>query len=121
MAEEKKKIETREEKAKRLHDRDINDIRTVIAIPEGRRLFWRILEYGRLWRADFQESVKLLYFEQGKKNTASIFLNDLLEAKSDVFIQMQREHASEAKREELEDDKRREKKEENILELNPDD
>lgn len=107
--------EKKAEKAKRRRERDLNDIRAIVAMPEGRRFFWRVLSEAGVFKTSFTGQVESTMFNEGARNKGLLFLMDLLEAKPSVFEQMQRESASEAKVEKQEEEK--EIKEENILEI----
>lgn len=85
-----------EKKDKRKLDREINDVRTVLNSPEGRRFLWRLLEEGALFaesyaRGDSHETA----FNEGKRYLSRWVFSRILSAKSDAFSQMQREHNSE--------------------------
>lgn len=103
MVEEKRKPETPQEKALRLRNRELNDLRVILNTPEGRRFFWRLLSKAQVFIDGYVPG------DNGygtARNTGMKFighwaLNELLEAKPSAFTQMQREHASELKREEL--------------------
>lgn len=111
MPEEVKKAAKSKEKSR--NDRNLSDIRKVLSFPEGRRLYWRILESGGIFKGTFSGDVNWTLFREGERNLALTFLNDLMKAKPEAFTQMQREKMSEAESNKREDE--RESKERSIL------
>lgn len=73
------------EREKQIKERDINDLKKVIAMPEGRRLLWRILELSETFgtRATDKRIVGLKLFAE------------IMEADPEKYLQMQREYKSE--------------------------
>jgi len=103
MTEEKRKISL-EEKKKQRRARDLSDIRTLVATPEGRRFYWRLLEEGRIFLGAFAgDSVNYTNYQLGRQSIAQDFLKDLFDAKPSAFQEMQREHESEAKNDEIQE------------------
>lgn len=78
----KKKIE---ERNKQIRERDLNDIRKVLTLPEGRRLLWRILSEAETFVAPATE----------KQIIGMRLFNDIMKASPETFLQMQREYKSE--------------------------
>ncbi len=100
---EKKK--DKKERSKHKRDRELADIRCVAKTPEGRRFVWRILSNAGIFRINgIQESIGMARFE-GRREGGIEILNDVMAAKPALFGQMQEEHASEKKREDIIDDK----------------
>jgi len=100
---EKRKPESPEDKAKRIRNRELNDIRVVTSTPEGRRFIWRVLTEGKIFQSGYVhgDSGYGTTYSAGQRSVGVWALSELLEAKPDVFMQMQKEHASEMKREEM--------------------
>lgn len=104
----RQKVEKPSDRSKRKRNRELNDIRSVLNTPEGRRFYWRILEQGQIFKDGFVAgdngygSTRNL----GTRKVGLWALSELMEARPDAFTKMQREHASEAKREENEDKER---------------
>lgn len=89
-------------KEKRKHERDLSDIRFVLKSPEGRRFYWKLLSTAGVFRRSFTGESESTMFNEGRRSLGLDALNDLLEAKPEVFSQMQQEYQSEIKREEKE-------------------
>jgi len=104
--------ETLEQKAKRLRDRELNDIKLILSSPEGRRFLWRVLSEAQVFRDGYVHGDAGFgtTYNSGRRGIGLWALAEIMEAKPDAFMQMQREHASEAKREELDEKERIENK-----------
>ena len=109
---EKRKSETPEQREKRKRDRQLNDLRVILSTPEGRRFVWRVLAEGKMFVDGYVPG------DQGYGTTRNAgrhlvgiwAMAEIMEAKPEAFMQMQRENASEATREEMHDKEVREKK-----------
>jgi hypothetical protein len=101
MVEEKRKPEKPSDKAKRIKNRELNDIRVVLSTPEGRRFYWRLLGYGQLFQNGYVPGDQGYgsTYNLGVKSVGLWALAEIMEAKPNAFTQMQREHASEQERE----------------------
>ncbi len=77
-----KKIREREKQVK---ERDQNDLKKILAMPEGRRLLWRILDLSETFgtRTTDKRIVGLKLF------------TEIMEADPEKYLQMQREYKSE--------------------------
>lgn len=78
-------------KNKRLRDRDLGDIRKVLSTPEGRRFFWRILSKCGIFHASWSGDTNQTLVNEGRREIGLIFLDDLMEASPQSFVQLQRE------------------------------
>jgi hypothetical protein len=76
--------------------RHLNDIRKIVSMPEGRRIyFWTLKESG-IFRSSFTGNSST-FFNEGARNIGLIMLRDLMEAKPEVLTQMMYENYSEIK------------------------
>ena len=91
-----KNLESKRE-ARQRRDREINDMRKVISLPEGRRVIWRILSGCGVFRASFALNSMQASFNEGKRDIGISLLLDLNEADANMFAQLQREYISELK------------------------
>ncbi|MFA5217142.1 hypothetical protein [Sulfuricurvum sp.] len=100
---EKRKPESPQEKESRVRERRLNDLRVILNLPEGRRLVWWILTICKVFVDGYVpgDSGYETTRNTGIKWVGHWLLNLVFEAKPAAFTQMQREHASELKREEL--------------------
>ena len=74
--ERQKKIE---ERNKQTRERELNDIRKVLTLPEGRRLLWRIMSEAETFIAPATE----------KQIIGMRLFNDIMKANPEMFLQMQ--------------------------------
>jgi len=96
------KASAKEQEVKR--DRDINDIRKILKMPEGRRLFWRLLSEAGVFRASFSLNSMQTSFNEGKRDNGLQLLAEMHEAEPMAYSQMLREHYSEAKSKKKQED-----------------
>ena len=74
-----------EEKAKLLRERELNDVRKLLLMPEGRRLLWRIMSLAETFLATTTD----------KRIIGLTLFADIMDTKPNMFIQMSRENKSE--------------------------
>lgn len=90
-----KHIKEAGEREKFRRQRLLNDVRTLVATAEGRRLFTRIFDLTGINRSSFTGNSETFFLE-GKRSIGLEFMVDLMEAKPDAYLQM----IEEARREE---------------------
>ena len=95
----KKAPKTKEERNKRKIERNLSDIRSVAATPEGRRFIWNILSRAGVFQPNGHEEAIGMAKIEGRRSNGIDLLKDIMTAKASLFGKMQQEHASEAKRE----------------------
>ena len=74
-----------EERSKLLRERELNDIRKLLLIPEGRRLLWRVMSRAETF----------LTTNTDKREIGLMLFADIMDTKPDLFIQMSNENKSE--------------------------
>lgn len=94
--EEKKRKESEAEK-KRTRQRELSDIRAVLDKPAGRRFIWRLLSIAGITRSVFTQNAMQTAFLEGQRNLGLLLLEDINEAETHAFAQMQEEYISEQK------------------------
>lgn len=84
------------EALKRLRQREIDDLRKVLAIPQGRRLLWRILAEARIFRRSYASGAanSETFFNEGRRDLGLMVLEEINQAKPDAFSTMQHEAMS---------------------------
>lgn len=102
--------------AKRRRERNLNDIRHIVATVEGRRLYWNLMVTCGIFKTTFTGETNGTMFNEGRRSIGLKMLYDLMEAKPSVFEQMKRENDSELKREQNEIEEEIEK--DDILNMN---
>lgn len=92
----------KEKKDKRIRERELADIRTVVNTPEGRRFIWRVLAECGMYKDGYVhgDNGYGTTFNTGRKSIGIWLTNDLLFAKPDAFRQMTTENQGLKKQEE---------------------
>ncbi len=93
MDDDDKKLKAAEE-AKQLTERDLNDLRVVVSTAEGRRWFWRQMGQNGTFRKSFAANDAITNFNEGRRAAGNNMFHDLMAAKPEAFLQMQREAAA---------------------------
>lgn len=109
--------ETPEQRQKRKRDTELADLRHILKDPEGRRFMWRLLGEAKLFHGSFvmgDQGYGTTYNE-GRRSIGCWAFSELLEAKPEAYNQMQREHSSLERRDEIIESKTKKEKEENVL------
>lgn len=83
-------VKTRKRKEESVRDRELHDMRTVMASLEGRRFIWRLLDRAGVFRTSFTGN-STTFFNEGQRNMGLIVLADVHEACADAYIQMMTE------------------------------
>jgi hypothetical protein len=91
---DKEAVEKADDKAKKLRERELGDIRTVLKTPEGRRWYWKLMAHAGAFRTPFAAQDNLTNKNCGRQEIGFFMLDELLEASPAMFVQMQRESKS---------------------------
>lgn len=73
------------ERNKQLRERELNDIKKLLLIPEGRRLLWRVMTVAETFLATNTD----------KRIIGLLLFADIMKTKPEMFLQMSRENKSE--------------------------
>lgn len=104
------KEEAKHKKLDKKRERELSDIRRVLQLPEGRRLYWRIMEKGGVFRDAYAgDSSNGTNYNLGRQSISRDFLNDLLEADSKILTQIQDEFRAEQESERIQEKLEQEK------------
>jgi hypothetical protein len=94
LTEEKKIEKEREEKARKLRERELNDYRFVLSRPEGRRLLWNLMDKSGIFRLSFTGDSKT-FFREGQRSVGLVIYKNIDDAQPEAMHQMSNEHKSE--------------------------
>lgn len=83
-------INKAKQKVESKRDQELNDMRFVLAHPQGRRVMWRMLERCGVYRTSFTGN-STTFFNEGERNVGLKLLADIEEADLDAYIKMKRE------------------------------
>ena len=89
-AADEEQVKTRKRKDERVRERELNDLRVVMATVEGRRFVWRLLEKAGVFRTSFTGN-STTFFNEGMRNMGLMVLGDVHEAAADAYIMMMNE------------------------------
>ena len=99
-------VEVKEDTAKRERRRlrEINDLRAILKIPEGRRYIWRLWGLTGVFRASYtSRDANMTSFREGQRDIGLALLQDINEASPTALGQMRSEYLSELKSEKKEE------------------
>lgn len=85
--------ELAEEQAKRRKERETEDLKVLLKMPEGRRLFWRYMGDAGVFRSSYTGD-QGTNFNEGQRNIGLKMFNDVLNTDIRAFAQMQQEHVA---------------------------
>lgn len=92
---------TRREQRRR--EDELNDLRATLSTPEGRRVFWRVLEFCGVHREVWDPSSRI-HFNAGRQNVGRFIEAEIAAADQELLFQMMREAYEREKRENSETD-----------------
>ena len=81
----------------RRRERELDDLKKILKIPEGRRFVLRVLGEAGMFHASFSLNSMQTSFNEGKRDIGLWLMKDLDSAEPMAYSQMLREHYSELK------------------------
>jgi len=78
------------QKAKRLRERELSDIRFILETEMGRRFVWRYLSLAGVFQTSFTGN-STTFFNEGRRDIGLKLLADVSEAKPEAYLQMAHE------------------------------
>ena len=83
-------------KRKRRKQRDVNDLRDILALPQGRRYIWKLWGLTGVFRASYvPKDSNLTAFKEGQRDIGLALLQDINDASPTALGQMRSEYLSE--------------------------
>lgn len=89
-----------EELAQRRKERTANDLKVVLKMPEGRRIFWKYMSAAGVFRSSYTGD-NGTNFNEGQRNIGLTLFHDVMNTDVKAFMQMQQEHVALIKEEQL--------------------
>ncbi|CAK0756543.1 conserved hypothetical protein [Gammaproteobacteria bacterium] len=83
-----------EQKAKRIRERVLSDLRAVLKNAEGRRVLWKLLSDSGVYRISFTGEAAGTNFNEGQRSIGLQLLRDIEDAKPESLTQMRREYTT---------------------------
>ena len=85
----------RQDKLKLKNLQRSNDLKTLLEMDEGRRIFWWLLGLGGLYHDDFNTNALMMSNMAGMRKVSLMLLNELKQADPKSYIRMQTEALTE--------------------------
>lgn len=82
--------ETKE--AKKQRDKELIDLKTVLASPPGRRFMWRLLSKCGLFESTFNTETAIASYLSGQQDFGHFLMSEIVEADPNLWLKLQREH-----------------------------
>ena len=79
---------------RRERQKEIEDVKSILKTPSGRRYFWRLLSKCGIFRNSFSLNSNQTAFSEGKRDIGLDMLNEINEADITAFAKMQNEYLS---------------------------
>ena len=96
--------QVRERRAEKIEERFRNDYRKIMIMPEGRRIFYDLIDKGRMYRTTFiAGDPYATHINEGRRQMAIELTRRLERAKPGIVSQMINEHVSEERQHKDED------------------
>ena len=97
MNELNEKKAKREEIQKRIKEREVEDLKKLLSMPEGRRYIWRLMSSAGVFRTSFTGN-STTFFNEGKREIGLMVISEVMAASPSAFTQMQNEFSNEQKK-----------------------
>lgn len=89
-AADESQVKDRKRKDERARDIELADMKKLMAIREGRRFVWRLLDRAGVFRTSFTGN-STTFFNEGMRNIGLIVLADVMAACADQYVVMMNE------------------------------
>ena len=67
------------------------DLQAVLRMPEGRRVFWRLLEEARVYGSIWENSARI-HYNSGRQDFGHQIMADIMDAGEDFYFEMMSEN-----------------------------
>lgn len=89
-----KQVEASAKRIRNIEQQQKDDMRTILATPEGRRFLWRLLGHCRINQSVFEPNSKMAY-NSGMQDVGHFVLGEIVSARAEAYLQMMQEHQKE--------------------------
>lgn len=83
-------------RARRARELELDDLRVLLGLPEGRRFVWRVLAESRAFASSFHPEPSRAAFGEGKRRVGLWLLAELQQADPTAFLGLMTDHWSPA-------------------------
>ena len=73
-------------------EREVNDLKWMMAHPQGRRIASRLLEQAGVMRTSFNHSGSVMAFNEGRRDIGLWFTSEMLDAAPEGYFKLLKEH-----------------------------
>lgn len=73
---------------------EIADIKTVLSSKSGRRLYWRLIEYCKVFETIWEPSARI-HYNSGVQDVGHFLLSELVDADENLLFKMMKENKKE--------------------------
>jgi len=87
--------------ARRRRERELNDLRAVLAIAEGRRVVWRLLEHCKVFASIWDPSSRI-HYQAGVQDVGHYLMAEIAAADDEALIVLMRDARSRERAEAIE-------------------
>lgn len=77
--------------AKLQRERELDDIKMVLASPQGRRFVYRLVAECRPFSSVMDQSTARVHYNAGKQDFGHFILSEVAQAQPDAFVQLVQE------------------------------
>ncbi len=92
LREQEREAEADEARAREHRRKEGEDLRWLMAHPQGRRVVARLLEEAGVFRSSFNHSGSLMAFNEGKRHMGLFLTGEILEAAPEGYFKLLREY-----------------------------
>ena len=78
------------ESIKRKEERE--DMLKLLGMPEGRRVFWRLLSFCNIYGSSYSDNPGFMAFREGQRNVGNKILADIMSVAPEAYITMMKEN-----------------------------
>lgn len=90
-AADRQQVKSAKQKEESKRDGELNDIRSILNTPSGRRVMWRFISYTKIFQERWEPSAKI-HYDAGVRSVGLHIIAEINEASEDFFIEMMKEN-----------------------------
>lgn len=90
-ASDRNQVKNAKQKEESKRDNELNDLRSILNTPAGRRVLWRFISYAKIFQERWEPSAKI-HYDAGVRAFGLHIIAEINEASEDLFIEMMKEN-----------------------------
>jgi hypothetical protein len=90
-AADQEQVQVAEEKVQNRRERELNDLRSVLALPSGRRFLWRLMGHCKTFGSIWEQSARI-HYNSGQQDIGHYVMAEITEAGEEFLFQMMKEN-----------------------------